>query len=285
MAGSAAATRSPRPIAEVDEVADIGLLEDEAIELDSAALRLAALDHPDVDLDSYLDLLGGITDALGEAGGNARQPVERAEALAAVLGERYGFTGDRTSYDDPDNADLIRVIDRRRGLPVSLSILYVASARRLGWPAEVLNTPGHVLIRVGPETEPLLLDPFNDGAKVGPEALARLLSGVLGGRVEPSSEHLAPMTNRAVLVRLLLNQSTRAETAGRPARALTLFERITAIAPDNAHGWWERARLQLVHRDVAGARSSLSAMLEVTREPGVRAHVLAALDALSGAGG
>ena len=177
-----------------------------------------------------------------------------------MLGGEFGFTGDRSTYDDPDNADLIRLIDRRRGLPVSLAILYVAAARRLGWPAEVLNTPGHVLIRVGSETEPLLLDPFNDGATVGPEGLQRLLSGMLGGRVEPSSAHLAPMTNRGVLVRLLLNQASRAEQAGDAARALTLFERITAFAPDNAHGWWERARLQLVHRDVAGARSSLSAM-------------------------
>lgn len=269
----------------MNKVAALGLLEDEAIELDSAALQLAALDHPGVDLDPYLDLLGEITDALGEAGRLAHQPNEQAEALAGVLGERYGFTGDRASYDDPDNADLLRVLDRRRGLPVSLSLLYVAGARRLGWPAEVLNTPGHVLIRVGRETEPLLLDPFNDGAKVGPAALARLLSGVLGGRVEATSDHLAPMTNRGVLVRLLLNQAIRAERAGDAARALTLFERITAIAPDNAHGWWERARLQLVRRNLAGARSSLSAMLEITREPGIRAHVLAALDALSGASG
>lgn len=267
----------------MEEVTALGLMEDEAIELDSAALQLAALDHPGTSLDPYIELLQAVTDRLADVGTAARQPPARADALAAVLGGEFGFTGDRVTYDDPDNADLIRVIDRRRGLPVSLGLLYVAAARRLGWPAEVLNTPGHVLVRVGAETEPLLLDPFNDGAVVGPEALQRLLSSVLGAQVAPSSEHLAPMSNRAVLVRLLLNQASRAEQAGRSARALTLFERITAIAPDNAHGWWERARLQLVQGDMGGARSSLSAMLEVTREPGLRAHILAALDALSGA--
>lgn len=267
----------------MDEATALGLLEDEAIELDSAALQLAGLDHPDVDLDPYLETLGAITDQLAQAGASAHRPSEQADALAFVLGATHGFTGDRASYDDPDNADMIRVLDRRRGLPVSLSILYVAAARRVGWAAEVLNTPGHVLIRVGGDTEePLLLDPFSDGAIVGADALARLLSGVLGGNAVPSSEHLAPMTNRGVLVRLLLNQATRAEAAGRPRRALTLFERITGFAPDNAHGWWERARLQLVHRDVAGARQSLSAMLEVTRDPAVRAHVGAALDSIAG---
>lgn len=261
----------------------LGLLEDEVIELDAAALQLAALDHPKVDLQSYYDLLGDATGRLAASGASARRQAEQADALAALFAGELGFTGDRANYDDPANADLIRVIDRRRGLPVSLSILYVAAARRIGWAAEVLNTPGHVLIRVGPETEPLLLDPFNDGAVVGPETLARLLASALGGRALPASEHLAPMSNRAVLVRLLLNQATRAEAAGKPGRALALFERITAVAPGDGHGWWERARLQLVAEDVAGARGSLSAMLEVTREPALRAHVLAALDALSGA--
>lgn len=269
----------------MEEVTALGLLDDEAIELDAAALQLAALDHPKVDLQPYHDLLGDAAGRLVDSGASARRPAEQADALAALFGGELGFTGDRKSYDDPANADLIQVIDRRRGLPVSLSILYVAAARRVGWAAEVLNTPGHVLIRVGPETEPLLLDPFNDGAAVGPETLARLLASALGGRTAPAAEHLAPMSNRAVLVRLLLNQATRAEAAGDSARALTLFERITAVAPGDSHGWWERARLQLVGHDVAGARASLSAMLEVTREPGLRAHVLAALDALSGAGG
>lgn len=268
----------------MEAITPLGLLEDDAIELDVAALQLAQLDHPEADLGAYVETLTDIANALSEASREAETPSERADALAAVLGGGFGFTGDRKTYDDPANADLMQVIDRRRGLPVSLGLLYVAAARRLGWPAEVLNTPGHVLIRVGGETDPLLLDPFNDGAVVGADALQRLLSGVLGGRVSPTVEHLAPMTNRGVLVRLLLNQATRAEKAGDPVRALTLFERITVIAPGNAHGWWEHARLQLTGQDVAGARSSLSAMLEVTRDAAVRAHVLAALDALSGGG-
>lgn len=89
------------------------------------------------------------------------------------------------------------------------------------------------------------------------------------------------MSNRGVLVRLLTNQASRAEAAGDTARALTLYERMSTVAPEYTHLWWERARLQLIEGDVPGARASLSAMLETTRDPALRDHVSAALDALA----
>lgn len=264
-----------------DAIAHLGLLDDEAILLDADALKLAKLDHPDVSLTPYVDLLTEMTERLVITGGDAETAAHRAAILAQVIADEYGFIGDSESYDDPDNADLIRVIDRRRGLPVSLSILYVAAARRLSWAADVLNTPGHVLLRIGSGVESVLVDPFAGGVIVDPDHLSALLERALGPGVSPTSEHLAAMTNRAVLVRLLMNQATRAEGAGNLERALTVYRRITTIAPSYCHGWWERARLELLRGNVADARSSLSSMLEMTREPSLRAHIFAALDALS----
>jgi len=261
----------------------IGLLEDEDIDLDTSALALAAPDHPHVSLDPYFDHLTDLTRRLVETGRGASSSSEQGEAIRAVLAEDLGYTGDRQTYDHPDNADLIRVIDRRRGLPVSLSILYVSAARRLGWPAEVLNTPGHVLVRLGSETDPLLIDPFDSGTPLSAEGLSALFRRVLGKAAQPSAEHLRPMKNRAVLVRLLLNRASRAEAAKDLPGALTLYERMTAIAPDYPQPWWDRARLETAMDDVQSARSSLSAMLEITRDMHVRNHVYAALDALSGA--
>lgn len=262
-------------------VTHLGLLEDEAIVLDSAALEIAALDREGIALGSYVDFLAGMAARAAVLGANAASSHDRARVLARVLAEEFAFVGDNQSYDSPDNADLIRVIDRRRGLPVSLTILYVAAARRIGWEADALNTPGHVLARLGSETDPVLIDPFHQGRIVDAEELGTLLATVLGRGVRPSSEHLVPMSNRAVLVRLLMNQASRAETNGNLPRALVLFRRMTIIAPDHAHPWWERARLEVATDDRAAARSSLSAMLEVTREPGLREHICAALDALS----
>jgi regulator of sirC expression with transglutaminase-like and TPR domain len=263
-------------------ITQLGLVEDDAIQLDAAALELAALDHPGLDLGDYVDVLTGMTQRL--AASDAATALDQGAALAAIIAEHEGFTGDREQYDDAANADMIRVIDRRRGLPVSLSILYVAAARRVGWSADALNTPGHVLVRIGPATAPALIDPFDDGRPVSPDRLISLFAQMLGGPATPSPHHLVPMTNRETLVRLLSNQATRAEAAGDIARALVVFDRMTQVAPSYGHAWWERARLSLHQGDVATARANLGAMLETTRDARTRARISDALNALAGAG-
>lgn len=262
-------------------ISHLGLLEDEAIVLDTAALEIALLDHEGLDIDGYVELLGAIAERVVTLGVQAARSADCARILTQVIAHEFGFEGDRHDYDNADNADMIRVLDRRRGLPVSLTILYVAAARRVGWHADALNTPGHVLARIGGETDPVLVDPFNKGAVVGPTELVGLLSGIFGRTVAPSAEHLAAMSNRAVLVRLLMNQSSRAEAAGDLTRALAVYARMTSIAPDQPQPWWERARLEVAHGDTSAARASLSAMLEVTRDPTLRSHIFAALDGVS----
>lgn len=164
---------------------------------------------------------------------------------------------------------------------MSLSILYVAIARRLGWQADVLNTPSHVLVRVGPEDSTALIDPFNGGALVEADDYAALLDRAVGPGGGMRAYDIAPMSNRITLVRLLLNQAMRAEQAGDTVHASILYERMTIIAPDHGAGWWELARLHLIHGKVGGARTSLSAMLEITRESERRAQISAMLDRLS----
>jgi regulator of sirC expression with transglutaminase-like and TPR domain len=266
----------------VDDITHLGLVDEGEIELDKAALEIAALDHPGADLSGYLALLDRMTERVRELAAMARAagPAEQAACLAQVVAGEFGFLGDRRSYDDPANADLIRVLDRRRGLPIALAILYVALARRQGWGAHALNTPGHVLVGVG-QPESLVIDPFNRGGLVRPAQLAALLEAALGRLDAVAPEHVAPMTNRAVLVRLLMNQASRAEQAQRLGRALTVFQRITTVAPAYSFGWWERARLEQAAGDIGGARKSLSSLLETTRDPTLRTQVMTALDALA----
>jgi len=258
------------------DIAWLGLVEDEEIVLDEAALEISALDHPDVDLADYIDRVGEYAEAVLMHAGSAGSNVERARTLAAILAGRFGLTGDRQTYDDPRNADLISVIDRGRGLPVALSIFYVAIARRIGWPANVLNVPGHVLVAIG-EVEAATMDPFNDGALVDEVQLQALLTT----RLIRSPHVLRAMGNRDVLVRLLMNVATRAEETHDLPRALEFYKRITTIAPGGSHGWWERARLEVLQQQPDAARSSLSALLETTRDTALRAQVHAALAALS----
>jgi regulator of sirC expression with transglutaminase-like and TPR domain len=256
-------------------IGHLGLLDDEEIDLDVAALELSALDHDGIDLDPYLGILKDMAERLSVVGRAAFEGQAQAEALAHVFAGEYGFSGDRKTYDAPLNADMVRVIDRRKGLPVSLSILYIAAARRVGWTADALNTPGHVLARVGPADSAVLIDPFGGGAIVGSEKLDALLGH------EGAGDDLV-MPNRMVLVRLLLNQVSRAEQAGDVGRAMAVLERMVVVAPSHGQGWWDLARLQLGTGSVESARDSLSAMLEVTRDPDRRAHVTAALEAIAG---
>lgn len=275
------------PAAMNESIAYIGLLADEDIELDSAALMLSALDHEGVDVDPYLDLLRSISATLesaraqaGEAG--LRGGGAQGALLAQVIGDLFGFAGDSATYDAPLNADMIRVLDRRSGLPVSLSILYVAAARRLGWTAHALNTPGHVLVRIGDGESRALIDPFRRGAPVSQEQLQAVVERALGPGTAPAETHVSPMSNRMTLVRLLLNQATRAEQEGDMWRACTLYARMSVIAPEHGAGWWELARLQLALGQVDAARGSLSAMLEITRDPERRGQVNRLLLELSG---
>jgi regulator of sirC expression with transglutaminase-like and TPR domain len=263
-----------------DNLNRLGLLDDTDIVLDEAALLVASPDHPGVELGPYRQLLEAIAVRLDVVGNGAASAHAHADALSFVLSEEFGFVGDRESYDAPANADLIQVIDRRRGLPVSLAILYVAAARRLGWTANVLDVPGHVLVLVGGAVAPVIIDPFHGGILVEPHHLAALLTTGSEGS-EPVPLQVAAMPNRAVIVRLLLNQATRAKQAGNDNRARELYARITAIAPDYGHAWWERARLELAERDPTSARNSLISMLEVTRDPMLRRRVADTLLALA----
>jgi len=278
--GTFARSRSNTISDSMNDIEDLGLVDDGDIVLDEAALTLAWLDHDGTDISPYEDVLSDIASRLDEVGTGVTDAAARAACLAQVLAEEFGFVGDAETYDDPDNADLIRVIDRLRGLPISLSILYVAAARRIGWTADILNLPGHVLVMVGQEAAPVIIDPFRGGVRVGVEQIAALLASAKGG-VSAAVRHVAAMPNRAILVRLLLNQATRAEKAGRGRRALSLYSRMTSIAPDYPHPWWERARLELADDDVAAARASLTAMLEITREPVLRERVNSTLDSLA----
>lgn len=265
----------------IEAIAHLGLLDDEDIRLDLAALELSALDHPGVDLSPYVELLDAIEADLRAMPVAADDVMAQAAALAEVFAVRQGFTGDRNSYDAPVNADLIRVIDRRMGLPIALAILYVGQARRLGWSAHALNTPAHVMVRIGADEGAVVIDPFHEGAIVSRDTIVRLIRQALGPGASIDAQNMAPLSNRLALVRLLTNQVIRAEQGKDSARALMVQERIATVAPSYGQGWWDLARFQLADGQVEGARESLSAMLEVTRDPEMRAQVSAALEALA----
>jgi regulator of sirC expression with transglutaminase-like and TPR domain len=261
------------------DVFTIGLIEDEDILLDLAALALSHLDHDNADIAPYLEKLDEIEEQVCHEGREAFLPREHAAALSRVLHDELGFVGDAEDYDAPANADFIRVLDRRRGLPIALSILYVAMARRAGWSAYVLNLPGHVLVQIG-EKRPVVIDPFAGGGLVSERTVAEICRTCLGENGDASALSVVRMNNRDVLARLLNNQAIRAANNKDLHRALALYQRITQIAPAALDGWENLARLQLAFNDVAGAKASLFAMSEVAPDKKTRDRIMDAFEAL-----
>ncbi|HXC57546.1 MAG TPA: transglutaminase family protein [Rhizomicrobium sp.] len=196
-----------------------------------AALMLSALDHPGKPLAPFVAHLREIAEAMraappGDVGDGARR-------LSDLLSLHLGYDGDRLTYDDARNADLIAVIERRRGIPVALGILYMHAARAAGLAAQGLNTRGHFLIRIGLSGHALALDPFNAGAVIAAENLPAELGGGLARTVGDTD----------VLLRLLNNLKLRALEQGGQERGLEIAGRMALIAPRRPDVWFDLARL------------------------------------------
>ncbi|MDO7841720.1 SirB1 family protein [Sphingomonas immobilis] len=253
-----------------------GLMDDDAFPVEAAALELSALDHHQASVTDYLGVVADMAARVSAIGSDARTGARQAEILADVIYGEHGFTGDRDTYDAAVNADMIRVFDRRRGLPISIAIIYVAVARQVGWTATVLNLPGHVLVQVGPD-DPAIIDVFDGGASVDPAQLDVAL-GIEKGVARGVAQKTFGMSARDVIVRLLNNQAGRAEQEGDHERARTVYERMTKIAPSAVHGWWALAQYQLMSGAADDARATLTSLLDVTRDRDLRAQITAAIE-------
>lgn len=211
---------------------------DADIPIGEAALALALLDVPEADPAPYREHLAVLVGDTADAAGANPDLRARVEALNGTILGRHGYSGDRESYDDLANANLIRVIDRRRGLPVALGILYIHSARAQGWHIAGLNFPGHFVVGLTDASHGAIIDPFHDGQVCDETAL----SALIGQPVRP--EFLAPVGVRDVLIRLQNNLKSRHQQAGRYTAALKTIESMLMFAPDRTDLSEEHARLR-----------------------------------------
>ncbi len=242
----------------------VGRQPDETIDLAEAALLLAALDQPDVDLGPYRRHLATLAANLADVVVSESDMLgERAAALTQVMADQHGYAGDRRTYDDLQNASLIGVIDRRKGLPVALGILYLHTARAQGWRAVGINFPGHFLIALEDDDERVILDPFEGGAQVDLPRLQLMLKTALGADAELQPEYYATMTNRGVLLRLQNNIKKRVLDDGDHARAASVVEGMLAIAPEIPDLWREAAELRAEIGELRSALQALDRLLQL----------------------
>ena len=230
----------PRSYAE-DILRDIGARDDAGIDLAEGALALAALDRPGVAPGRYRDHIKKLSDDVGDALA-AGQDIHAA--LNDVVLGMHGYRGDTLTYDDIQNANLMRVIDRKKGLPVTLGILFLQAARAQGCAADGLNFPGHFMIRLGDGSDRIIVDPFNDGVERTAADLRELLKVTAGLDAELAPEHYETVGNRDILIRLQNNIKARHERAGRPEDALKVIDSMLLFAPNSLFLWREAGILQ-----------------------------------------
>lgn len=240
----------------------VGRQPDEMIDLAEAALLLGALDYPETDLAPYRRHLAALAANLADTAAQEHETLDgRVAALTQVLAEQHGYAGDRRTYDDLQNANLVRVIDRRKGLPVALGILYIHTARAQGWRASGINFPGHFLISVEDDEERIILDPFEGGMQVDLARLQLMLKTALGADAELQPEYYASMTNRGVLLRLQNNVKKRVLDAGDSARGAAVIDGMLAIAPEIPDLWREAAELRAELGEMRSALNALDRLL------------------------
>ena len=177
-------------------------------DLAELALCISAEHDPDLDVDGALLRIDAIADGLRTTGKVTGRPMEDADTLATYLGGDLGFTGDVEDYHDPANGLLGTVLDRRRGLPIVLSVLYVSVARRVRIPAWGIAQPGHFYVGIGTPDQPVVLDPFTAGQVVAHDELADRIRAATAGQVEFTRSLLRP-AGPAVTTRRILNNLTR----------------------------------------------------------------------------
>ena len=242
----------------------IGSQPDEAIDLAEAALALAILDRPDADAGAFRAHLVELAEAVRVAAAGAMEVGARAEALRTVLVGRYGYRGDQLTYDDIRNANLISVMERRKGLPVALGILFIQTARAQAWQVEGLNFPGHFLIRLESMGERAILDPFDEGRARGPHELRDLLKVAAGLDAELTPEHYQPVGNRDILLRLQNNLKLRFLKAERADRAAEIVDGMLLFAPDEPTLWREAGLLHAHAGNLGGAVEALETFMALS---------------------
>jgi regulator of sirC expression with transglutaminase-like and TPR domain len=242
--------------------------------LAQAALVIARIEYPRLDVEAYI----GKLDAMGEL---ARRAVARhvdstgdastlscIEAVNECLFTELRFVGNRDKYEDPRNSCLNEVLDRRTGIPITLSVVYMEIARRAGLQIDGVNFPGHFLVRC-PEvnrrgSSGLIIDPFHGGALLSEQDCRLLLQRHVGSEVAFNKSLLAPTTRQQIVVRMLLNLKRIYVHMRSFPQARHVTELLLAVTPSALSELRDRGLLAYHLNDVTGALRDLQTYLKLS---------------------
>lgn len=229
--------------------------------LDEAALLIAAEERPDLDVRHYVSRLDEIGAQVREQLADELDPYLIVGALNRILFQDLGFRGNHDNYYDLANSFLDQVLERRLGIPITLSIIYIEVARRARLPVVGVSFPGHFLVSYQSVDERLFVDCFRGGEIVFPRHFQSRLDEMFGGRLRFRPEFLDPAPSRAILARLLSNLKAIYWRQNDYRRALAVSDRLILVNPNLAEEYRDRGVLRAHLRDYAAALPDLERYL------------------------
>ena len=221
---------------------------DNEINLAEAALLIAAEEYRALDIPAYLKKLDEMAATLKR---RLRADISQADTIIAMnryLFDELGFAGDAANYYDARNSFLNEVIDRKRGIPITLAMIYIEIARRIGLPVQGVAFPAHFLVKCPLRDGTVVLDPYAKGASLSFEELRRRVKALRNG-AEPTRSMVAGMlitaSNREILARLLRNLKGIYSHHKEWMKALSATDRIISVMPDLAEEYRDRGMIYL----------------------------------------
>lgn len=236
------------------------------VNLARAALYIAEEEYPDLDVSSYLTQLDTMAAALKRRLPAQSYPLKMIGAINQYLFEELKFRGNQADYYDPCNSFLNDVLTRRLGIPISLSLIYLELAGRVGFPMAGVGMPGHFLVRPTLEDMAIFVDPFHQGEILFEQDCRDRCQQLFGQGIQLEPSHLQPISPKAFVVRMLANLKMIYLQRRQATKALAAIDRILLIYPQAVSEWRDRGLIYYQQGDLEQARGDLQHYLQESPE-------------------
>jgi regulator of sirC expression with transglutaminase-like and TPR domain len=203
------------------------------VDLLRVGLELARDAYPGLDPEPYVARVEALADRARERCAAVDRPRQVLGQINWVLFVEEGFQGNTEDYYDPRNSYVNEVIDRRTGIPITLSVVYARVAGRLGMEVAGVNLPAHFMLRVGRDPSAVFIDPFHSGALLDRDGCRRQVARLLGKDLVVTDDHLAPCHPAQVVARMLRNLKSIYLHAHDYLAAIPVQRRLAALLGDD----------------------------------------------------
>ncbi len=236
---------------------------EDQIDLGRAALVIATQEYPDLEIDDCLSQLDSLGQAVELRIDDEKNPYRIIAALNTVLFKELGFQGNHSEYYDPKNSFLNDVITRKKGIPISLSVIYMEVARRVGLSLAGIGFPGHFLVKYDDGDVEILIDVFNGGESRSREDLDRMLQQLYRGQVSYQANFVAALGKRDILRRMLNNLKWIYLERGEPLKTLSVLDQLLILDPTSASEMRDRGLLYITLESYPQALEDLESYLRL----------------------